>query len=350
MTVGILGAILVCVVFLIFVVGYLIMRLRQGNGGGAPPAGSERQAPVLVGSERPPPLLVGSERRLCCLLVVNCHLRCLLVVNRRLRCLLVVNRRLRCLVVVNRCLRCLLVVNSRLCCLLVVNRRLRCLLVVNRRLCCLLVVNRRLRCLLVVNRRLRCLLVVNRPPLLLVGSQPPPPVLVGSEQPPGGGQRGPVLVGSPQVSVGSQPVSSQPIGGLGSPPPFGNPPPSSTVYESAASSWSLPYESSTESWQPIHYAADGLRAATNSYAFDRFLGVGGFGTVYRGEFSGGVMVAIKVPGRRIVMEPDFDRELELLSGVRHENLVTLLGFCREPHMLVYAYISNFDLNRHLHGK
>ncbi|KAJ0634418.1 putative protein kinase RLK-Pelle-RLCK-IXa family [Helianthus annuus] len=96
-----------------------------------------------------------------------------------------------------------------------------------------------------------------------------------------------------------------------------------------------------------NYTAESLRAATNSFANENVTGEGGFGKVYPGELS--EMVAINVSSRHGISQHDFDREINLFSGVRHENIVPLLGFCRGPQLLVYGYAPNSDLHHHLHG-
>lgn len=50
-------------------------------------------------------------------------------------------------------------------------------------------------------------------------------------------------------------------------------------------------------------------------------------------------------------EREFRAEVEILSGVHHRHLVSLVGYCicREERMLVYEFVPNKTLEFHLHG-
>ncbi|XP_022024072.1 pollen-specific leucine-rich repeat extensin-like protein 1 [Helianthus annuus] len=143
------------------------------------------------------------------------------------------------------------------------------------------------------------------------------------------------------------PPPPPPFGGHGSSVSHPTSASTSTIYSSATSR--LPIQGGLGSSQPIHYTGDSLRASTNSFANENVIGEGGFHKVYPDELSGGLMVAINVPSRHGISQHDFDREINLFSGVRHENIIPLLGFCRGPQLLVYGYAPNSDLRHHLHG-
>lgn len=66
--------------------------------------------------------------------------------------------------------------------------------------------------------------------------------------------------------------------------------------------------------------------ATND--FNTVIGQGGFGTVYKAEFSDGLVAAVKKMTKVSEQaEQDFCREIELLAKLHHRNLVALKGFC-----------------------
>ncbi|GKB77132.1 F-box domain, phloem protein 2-like protein [Tanacetum coccineum] len=73
--------------------------------------------------------------------------------------------------------------------------------------------------------------------------------------------------------------------------------------------------------------------ATNNFDESKVIGRGGFGKVYLGELSLSQsaeksLVAIKRLDRRCEQgDPEFFKEIRMLSCYRHENLISLLGFC-----------------------
>ncbi|RLM74420.1 hypothetical protein C2845_PM15G23120 [Panicum miliaceum] len=100
-----------------------------------------------------------------------------------------------------------------------------------------------------------------------------------------------------------------------------------------------------------------MKAATKDFHENNIIGRGGFGVVYEGILSDGQKVAVK---RLIIRssrtddedEKAFDREVELMSKLRHGNLVQLLAYCKDgsERLLVYEYMRNRSLNFYIHGK
>ncbi|KAH9539120.1 hypothetical protein CY35_15G042500 [Sphagnum magellanicum] len=96
-----------------------------------------------------------------------------------------------------------------------------------------------------------------------------------------------------------------------------------------------------------------LEKATNGFADDQKLGVGGFGTVYKGTMESGLNVAVKRTNQLDTSGAhQFLNEVALLSQVNHRNLVRLHGCCLETEvpMLVYEYVPNGNLSEHLRGE
>lgn len=102
-----------------------------------------------------------------------------------------------------------------------------------------------------------------------------------------------------------------------------------------------------------------LEKATDNFSQKNFIGRGGFGFVYKGVLSDGTVVAIKR-----VIESDFQgdaefcNEVEIISNLKHRNLVPLRGCCvidddvnsderGNQRYLVYDYMSNGNLDDHL---
>ncbi|KAL8224635.1 hypothetical protein R6Q59_000271 [Mikania micrantha] len=95
-----------------------------------------------------------------------------------------------------------------------------------------------------------------------------------------------------------------------------------------------------------------VKAATNNFG-DKPIGNGGFGPVYKGELvlpKGRRTVAFKRLDRKFGQgDVEFWKEIMVLSKFSHENLASLLHFCKEgdERILVYEYASNLSLDRHL---
>ncbi|XP_031272416.1 LEAF RUST 10 DISEASE-RESISTANCE LOCUS RECEPTOR-LIKE PROTEIN KINASE-like 1.4 isoform X3 [Pistacia vera] len=96
-----------------------------------------------------------------------------------------------------------------------------------------------------------------------------------------------------------------------------------------------------------------LEEATENFDSSKELGDGGFGTVYYGVLKDGRSVAVKRLYENTVRRVEqFKNEIEILTRLRHPNLVALYG-CTSRHsrelLLVYEYISNGTVADHLHG-
>ncbi|GMI88246.1 hypothetical protein like AT3G19300 [Hibiscus trionum] len=87
-------------------------------------------------------------------------------------------------------------------------------------------------------------------------------------------------------------------------------------------------------------------------SFSTVIGRGGFGTVYKAQYSDGSTVAVKRMNKVLEQgEDEFCREIELLARLHHRHLVALRGFCikSRERFLMYEYMSNGSLKDHLHS-
>ncbi|XP_076927794.1 putative receptor-like protein kinase At5g24010 [Bidens hawaiensis] len=95
-----------------------------------------------------------------------------------------------------------------------------------------------------------------------------------------------------------------------------------------------------------------LQYATNNFDKSLIIGSGGFGVVYKGVLRDSLKVAVKrgVSGSRQGL-PEFQREIMVLSKIRHRHLVSLVGYCEEQSemILVYEYMGKGPLKKHLYG-
>ncbi|CAA6666182.1 unnamed protein product [Spirodela intermedia] len=95
------------------------------------------------------------------------------------------------------------------------------------------------------------------------------------------------------------------------------------------------------------YSIEEIEVATDFFADSLKIGEGGYGPVYKACLDH-TPVAIKVlrpdaaQGRR-----QFQQEVEVLSCIRHPNMVLLLGACPEYGCLVYEYMDNGSLDDRL---
>lgn len=101
-----------------------------------------------------------------------------------------------------------------------------------------------------------------------------------------------------------------------------------------------------------HFSVKEIKVATNNFNEALLIGTGGFGCVYKGSLDGGASpVAIKRANpmsEQGVLE--FEAEIRVLSQLRHNNLVSLLGCCNEDGemILVYDFMANGTLYDNLH--
>lgn len=108
------------------------------------------------------------------------------------------------------------------------------------------------------------------------------------------------------------------------------------------------------------YSFSDLKLATKSFKPDSVLGIGGFGTVYKGwvdektlaptKAGTGMIVAIKKLNSESTQGfEEWQSEVNFLGRLSHPNLVKLLGYCHEDKelLLVYEFMSKGSLENHL---
>ncbi|XP_048134205.1 U-box domain-containing protein 35-like isoform X2 [Rhodamnia argentea] len=98
------------------------------------------------------------------------------------------------------------------------------------------------------------------------------------------------------------------------------------------------------------YTIEEIEEATDKFAKTNKIGEGGYGPVYKGKLDH-TPVAIKVLRPDAVQgKKQFHQEVEVLSCMRHPNMVLLLGACPEYGCLVYEYMDFGSLEDRLFRK
>ncbi|XP_021284428.1 probable receptor-like protein kinase At1g11050 [Herrania umbratica] len=98
-----------------------------------------------------------------------------------------------------------------------------------------------------------------------------------------------------------------------------------------------------------------LERATNGFSQRNLIGQGTYGVVYKGTLADGTLVAVKqILDLDSKGDEEFSNEVEIISKIRHRNLLSLRGCCVTSDMvkgrrryLVYDFMSNGNLGDHL---
>ncbi|KAI3519033.1 hypothetical protein L1887_08007 [Cichorium endivia] len=99
------------------------------------------------------------------------------------------------------------------------------------------------------------------------------------------------------------------------------------------------------------YNYQDLKIATNNFSEECLIGKGGFAEVFKAITNNGDVVAVKKLHVRPRAKKEFQDEVNLMSNVRHRNLIQQLGCCIDgPELLlVLEYMSQGSLDRFLWG-
>uniref|UniRef100_A0A0D9UWY2 Protein kinase domain-containing protein n=1 Tax=Leersia perrieri TaxID=77586 RepID=A0A0D9UWY2_9ORYZ len=110
--------------------------------------------------------------------------------------------------------------------------------------------------------------------------------------------------------------------------------------------------SATSSSPSYRFPFSTLQEATGNFDEGLVIGEGGFGKVYAAVFPDGTKVAVKranPESRQGARE--FRTEIEMLSGLRHRHLVSLIGYCddHDEMILLYEYMEHGSFRSRLYG-
>ncbi|XP_037467490.1 putative receptor-like protein kinase At4g00960 [Triticum dicoccoides] len=119
---------------------------------------------------------------------------------------------------------------------------------------------------------------------------------------------------------------------------------------------------------PVSFSLEFLKAITCDFSTELVLGEGGFGVVYKGVLPTGETIAVKKLFEIQLKEEAFQNEVCYLMGIKHQNVVQLLGYCAESkweameypigsgkhifaespkRLLCFEYVSNKSLDKHI---
>ncbi|XP_071713856.1 probable receptor-like protein kinase At2g23200 [Rutidosis leptorrhynchoides] len=101
----------------------------------------------------------------------------------------------------------------------------------------------------------------------------------------------------------------------------------------------------------LRFPLNDILLATNNFDEKLMIGKGGFGKVYKGILYNDMIVAVKRGEKGHGQgRPEFVTEIMVLSKIRHQHLVTLIGYCDEKNemILVFEYMEKGTLQDHLY--
>ncbi|KAK3162495.1 hypothetical protein QOZ80_1BG0090210 [Eleusine coracana subsp. coracana] len=106
-------------------------------------------------------------------------------------------------------------------------------------------------------------------------------------------------------------------------------------------------------WQQ-QFTFQDICIATSNFSEENKIGLGNFGTVYKGRLRDGSIIAVKRATKNMYdgkLSAEFRSEIQTLSKVEHLNLVKFLGYLEyeDERLILVEYVSNGTLRQHLDG-
>ncbi|KAL0436035.1 UNVERIFIED_CONTAM: putative receptor-like protein kinase [Sesamum radiatum] len=97
---------------------------------------------------------------------------------------------------------------------------------------------------------------------------------------------------------------------------------------------------------------DELKEVTSNFSTDSLIGEGSYGRVYYGVLKNDRAAAIKKLDASKQPDDEFLAQVSMVSRLKHENFVELLGYCVDGNqrVLAYQFASNGSLHDILHGR
>ncbi|XP_065634148.1 rust resistance kinase Lr10 isoform X2 [Quercus suber] len=100
-----------------------------------------------------------------------------------------------------------------------------------------------------------------------------------------------------------------------------------------------------KAFKPARYSYNDVKRITNQ--FTEKLGQGAYGTVFKGNFSNEIHVAVKILNSSKGNGEEFINEVGTMGRIHHVNVVRLVGFCADGfrRALVYEFLPNDSLEK-----
>ncbi|CAK7329423.1 unnamed protein product [Dovyalis caffra] len=86
-----------------------------------------------------------------------------------------------------------------------------------------------------------------------------------------------------------------------------------------------------------HFTFQELNLATNNFSPEMEIGEGGHSKVYRANLVDGQVVAVKILKKAHFPAEDLLHEVRILSDIKHENVIQIIGYCRSKEMDAIVY-------------
>ena len=99
--------------------------------------------------------------------------------------------------------------------------------------------------------------------------------------------------------------------------------------------------------KPARYTYADIKRITNQ--FKDKLGQGGYGTVFKGNLSNDVFVAVKILNNFKGNGEEFTNEVRSMGRIHHVNVARLVGYCTDglQRALIYEYLPNKSLEKYI---
>ncbi|KAG6745605.1 hypothetical protein POTOM_050103 [Populus tomentosa] len=100
-----------------------------------------------------------------------------------------------------------------------------------------------------------------------------------------------------------------------------------------------------KAFKPTRYTYADIKRITNE--FKDKLGQGAYGTVFKGQLSDEIFVAVKILNNSTGNGEEFINEVGTMGKIHHVNVIRLVGYCADGfrRALVYDYLSNESLEK-----